>query len=266
MYQRIGAEEMLLWLESQPTPIIALLVFGFCYALSAIVFFVAASLSKTIAEQLNATSPVMLTPLAVLAGLLIAFLASRVWSNVDRANAYLAQEASAIRQTVLFADTLPKETRTAVRTALKEYLRFIETDDWPAMAQGRANLRRIPPGLTDAMQALLSFVPLAPGQQVAQERAVIAVEQALETRRHRIVLSQATIAPIQWLVIFLLDLLILVTIAFVHLHRPATAVINLFSFSSAIACCVVLLMAHDRPFATGGITIQPDILREVGID
>jgi hypothetical protein len=222
--------------------------------------------TRPIGEQLNATTPVMLTPLAVIAGLLIAFLASRVWSNVDRANTYIGQEASAIRQTVLLADTLPEDTRTAVRAALKQYLRFIESDDWPAMAQGRANLRRIPPGLTDAMKALLSFVPLEPGQQAAQERAVIAIEQALEARRHRIVLSQATIAPIQWLVIFLLDVLILLTIAFVHLNRPATAVVNLIVFSTAVACCLVLLMVHDRPFAAGGITLQPDALRDVGLD
>jgi hypothetical protein len=258
---------MLLWLESQPTAVIALLVFALCYVLAAIVFFSVATISRRpIAEQLNATTPVMLTPLAVIAGLLIAFLASRVWSNVDRANTYIAQEASAIRQTVLLADTLPEDTRTAVRAALRQYLRFIESDDWPAMAQGRANLRRIPPGLTDAMRALLSFVPLGPAQQVAQERAVIAVEQALEARRHRIVLSQATIAPVQWLVIFLLDVLILLTIAFVHLNRPVTAVVNLIIFSTAVACCLVLLMVHDRPFAAGGITIQPDALRDVGLD
>jgi len=134
------------------------------------------------------------------------------------------------------------------------------------MAQGRANLRRIPPGLTDAMTALLSFVPAGAGQQVAQERAVIAVEQALDARRHRIVLSQATIAPIQWLVIFLLDVLILLTIAFVHLKRRATALVNLVVFSTAVASCLVLLMVHDRPFATGGVTIEPDALRDVGLD
>ena len=109
-------------------------------------------------------------------------------------------------------------------------------------------------------------VPVEPGQRVAQERAVIAVEQALEARRHRIVLSRATIAPVQWLVIFLLDVLILLTIAFVHLNRRATAVVNLIIFSTAVACCLVLLMAHDRPFAAGGITIQPDALRDVGLD
>jgi hypothetical protein len=30
--------------------------------------------------------------------------------------------------------------------------------------------------------------------------------------------------------------------------------------------CLVLLMVHDRPFATGGITVQPNALREVGVD
>jgi Protein of unknown function (DUF4239) len=258
---------MLLWLESQSTAVIVLLLFAICYALGAIVFFAVKTISRRpIAEQLNATTPVMLTPLAVIAGLLIAFLASRVWSNLDRATTYVAQEASAIRQSVLLSDALPDDTRTAVRTALKQYLRFIETDDWPAMAQDRANLRRIPAGLPDAMKALLSFSPAAPEQQLAQERAVIAIEQALEARRYRIVLSQATISPIQWLVIFLLDTLILLTIAFVHLNRPATAVVNLVIFSTAVACCLVLLMVHDRPFAAGGITLQPHALRDVGLD
>ena len=86
------------------------------------------------------------------------------------------------------------------------------------------------------MKALLSVVPAGPGQQVAQERAVIAIEQALEARRHRIVLSQATIAPIQWLVIFMLDALILVTIAIVHIDRRVTTAVNLVIFSTAVRC------------------------------
>jgi hypothetical protein len=69
---------MLLWIESQSTPVIALLVFGFCYAATAVIFVGAAILSsRGIAADLKATSPVTLTPLAVVLGLLIAFLASR---------------------------------------------------------------------------------------------------------------------------------------------------------------------------------------------
>jgi cytochrome bd-type quinol oxidase subunit 2 len=68
---------MLLWLESQTTVVIALIVFALCYTLAAIVFFAVNRISqRPIAEQLNATTPVMLTPLALIAGLLIAFLAN----------------------------------------------------------------------------------------------------------------------------------------------------------------------------------------------
>jgi hypothetical protein len=80
--------------------------------------------SKIIAfHQLKAAAEVRLNPA------IIAFLASRVWSNLDRANTYVAQEASAIRQSVLLSDALPEDTRMAVRTALRQHLRFIETDD-----------------------------------------------------------------------------------------------------------------------------------------
>jgi hypothetical protein len=41
-----AAVDMLLGLESQPTPTIALLVFVLCYALAAIVFIAAATISR----------------------------------------------------------------------------------------------------------------------------------------------------------------------------------------------------------------------------
>jgi hypothetical protein len=255
---------VVLWIESQSTPLIALLVFSLSYVLAAIIFLAIKAISRwRIAEELKGMTPVMLTPLAVIVGLLIAFLASRVWTNIDRANAVIAQEASAIRESVLLADALPETTRTAVRAAIRQYVEFVVADDWPAMAQGRATLRRIPPGLSDAMHALLSAAPAEIGQQVAQQRAVIAIEQALEARRQRIVLSQTAIAPVQWVVIILLDALLLVTIAIVHIERHTASAVSMIILSTAIASCLVLLMVHDQPFGAGGITLQPNALREV---
>ena len=51
-------EEMLLSIESQSIPVIALLAFGICYAVTVVIFLVAAVLSfRGIATDLKATSP-----------------------------------------------------------------------------------------------------------------------------------------------------------------------------------------------------------------
>jgi hypothetical protein len=155
---------VILWIESHSTATIVLLAFSLRYALAAIIFIAAVAASRhRIASHLKATTPTMLTPLSVIAGLLIAFLASRVWSNLDRANAYIAQEASAIRESLILADAFPTDTRTALGNAIRNYLHFVETEDWPAMNASRASLRRLPSGLTDAMRTPLSFVPTQPG-------------------------------------------------------------------------------------------------------
>jgi hypothetical protein len=242
-------------------------MFGASYLLATIIFVAAWIASqRRIALDLKATSPVMLTPLSVLASLLIGFLAARVWANLDHANSYAASEATAIHEVVMLADALPAGPRAALRDAMRNYRQYVETEDWPAMMAGRASLRRVPPNLADAMKGLLSFVPTEPGQQVAQQRAPVAIEEALEARRNRILLSKATIAPIQWWVIIARDALVLLTIAMVHVDRRATTAINLFVFSTAIAACLVLLLVDGRPFSAGGATVQPDALREIGFD
>lgn len=257
---------MLSWVESQGTAVIAMLVFAFCYMLAVLMFAIGALISRfAMAHHVNATTPAMLTPLGVITGLVIAFLAARVWANVDHAHYYIAEEASEIRQAVLLTEAMPADLRAEIRGDIARYLQFVESDDWPSMLQGRANLRKLPEGLPQALKTLLTFVPQQSGQQLALDHAARAIENALQARRDRIVLSQAAIAPAQWAVIFVLDGLLLLTIAMLHVGRHVTTAINLFILSTAVAACVVLLMINDRPFSSGGITVLPTSLREVHV-
>jgi len=98
---------------------------------------------------------------------------------------------------------------------------------------------------------------------LAQERALVAIEHALEARRNRVLLSQAEIAPVQWAVILVLATLILVTIALVHIDRRLAMGVTLFIFSTAVAICLVLLLVYDRPFGAGGFTVGPTVLRSI---
>ena len=126
-----------------------------------------------------------------------------------------------------------------------------------------ATLQSLAVGLAEAMAALLSFTPVHPSQQLAQKRALVAIEQALEARRGRIRLSQSEIAPIQWAVIIVLAVLIMVTIAMIHIDNQLARAIALFIFSTAIAICLVLLVVYDRPFGAGGSTVSPTLLRHI---
>ncbi len=178
----------------------------------------------------------------------------------------IAREGSAARDALVLADNLPTEVRTAIRNGLSKYLHFVEVEEWPEMAEARAVWRQSPPGLPEAMTALITFAPHGSGQELVQRHAMTALEHVLEARRDRIVLSREVIAPIQWVIIGLLDALMLLTIGMVHLERPATVAINLFTFSTAIAACLVLLMVNDRPFSGGGITIDPGVLHEIRVE
>lgn len=131
------------------------------------------------------------------------------------------------------------------------------------MLKGQSNIRRLPPGLPEALTALLSYDPQRAGQQTAQREIAVAIQRALQARRNRILLSEAAISPPQWIVILVLDALILLTIAMLHVGRHAATAINLFIFSTAIAACLVILMINDRPFNSGGVMIERTPLNEV---
>jgi hypothetical protein len=254
-------DSVLLWIESQPAVVIALITFGACYLCAAIIFIIARVLvSKDTAEALKATTPVMLTPLSVLTGLVIAFVASRIWINFDHANAVVRDEVRSIEEIVTLADRLPQNVQTGIRHGVGQYLQFTQEYEWPAMLGGSAKIRPSIPGLTDAMSTLLSFVPENPGQQIAQQRTMAAIEQAIDARRNRILLSGASVLPMQWVVIVVLGTLMLVTVAIVHIDRPLAKAASLFILSTALAVCLVLLLVNDRPFSTGGFEIRPDSL------
>ena len=261
-------DRLLLSIESQPATVIALIAFGTCYLCAAIVFIIErVLLSKRIANELKATTPVMLTPLSVLTGLVIAFVASRIWINLDHANAVVRDEARNIEEVVTLAKRFPQNVQTEIRHAIGQYLQFTKEDAWPAMLSGSAKMQTSVPGLTDAMSTLLSFVPENPGQQIAQQRTMVAIEQALDARRNRILLSEASVLPMQWIVILVLATLMLVTVAIVHIERPHAMAVNLFILSTALGVCLMLLLVNDRPFSAGGFEIRPDsLLGQIVID
>ena len=251
------------WLYHLPVVWMALVIFAGTSIATGVIYGVVIALTTGgRGRAFQAMSPVMLTPLAVVFGLLVGFIAAQVWSDADRANAAVTREASALRTVVLLAASLPKEPAARIRGLVRRHIQDAVNQEWPAMARQRATLAMITVADTEALQAALSVMPQNEAQAVAQREIVAALQSALDARRQRIVISQSTIDGVKWTVVILLAALTLLTIALVHSDNRTTAAIAMSLFAVAITACLVLIASHNRPF-TGEISVGPDLLRQV---
>jgi hypothetical protein len=255
---------MRLWIEAQSMPIIALVVFGLSYLGAAVIFvLVTIAARQSWGREFKHIPAAALMPLAVLLAVLLGFLASRVWANQERANGYIGQEASALHEVLLVTPAFPTEMRTRLHAAVEAHIKAIETEEWPAMATGEPIMGRSPAVLTEAAVMVLEFNPTRAGEQLAQQRALAAIEEATEARRNRIMMSSVLIEGVQWGVIILLMALIMATIAMTNLDNPRAGAIAMLIVASASAGSLILLLAYDQPLNGGGFSVKPALLREV---
>jgi hypothetical protein len=251
------------WLYHLPVVWMALVVFAVTALVTGVIYGAVLALATGgRARAFKAISPVMLTPLAVVFGLLVGFLAVQVWSDIDRANAAVTREASALRTVVLLATSFPREPEARIRALIRRHIQEAVSQEWPAMARQRATLTMMSAADTEALQLALSVLPQNEAQAVAQRELVSALQTALDARRQRIIISRSTINGVKWTVVILLAVLILLTIAMVHSDNRATAAIAMAIFSIGVVACVVLIASHNRPF-TGAISVGPGLLLQV---
>ena len=97
------------WVSDLPIWMAPIILAG-AFLVTFVTYLIVFALAK--GERLRAfkaMSPTMLTPLAVVFGLLISFLASQVWSDVNEAREAVLYEASALR-TVACSPTVSRKS------------------------------------------------------------------------------------------------------------------------------------------------------------
>jgi hypothetical protein len=251
------------WLHTLPVLWMSLVVFGFIYLITAGIYVaVTAFAVGERARSFKAISPGLLPPLGIIFGLFVAFTASQVWTDTEKAKAEIDREASALRSVVILATTFPKEAEEQLRGLIRRYIADAATQEWSTMAHGTATLKAIPGVLAEAMQTTLALMPSSEGQKTAQREITAALETALDARRQRIIISQSQVNLLKWSILFMQAVCALVAIAMVHSDNRLASIIAMGIFATGVAASMLLILAHDRPF-TGEISIKPDALLQV---
>ena len=111
------------WLHTLPIVWMVLLVFGLTALVTAAIYAVVTVLAVgERARSFKAVSPGLLPPLGVMFALFIAFTATQVWSDNDKANSVVDREASALRTVVILAAAFPGEPETRLRNLIRSYV------------------------------------------------------------------------------------------------------------------------------------------------
>ena len=103
------------------------------------------------------------------------------------------------------------------------------------------------------------------GKPLRNVRILAELEGALDARRQRILISQSQVNLVKWLSLIIQAICTLVAIAMVHSDNRVSAALAVGLFSIATALCIMLIVAHDRPF-TGPNAVQPTALLQVQPD
>jgi hypothetical protein len=251
------------WLHNLPVAWMALVVFGAAYLVAAIIYIVVNVVAVgERARDFKTVSPGLLAPLGILFGLFVAFTAAQVWSDIDHANAAVNREAGALGAVVILADSFPEDLRTRMRSLVGQYIRQAATEEWPMMARHVLPSEPTPPALTQALQLSLGLAPQNPGQEAAQRQIATALENALDARRQRIIISLSQVNLVKWSCMAVQAICTFVVIAMVHIDNRRTSAIAMAIFATGVAVSVLLIAAHNRPFV-GEISVGPEPLLQV---
>jgi len=253
------------WIHALPLGWMAVLVFSLTFLITALIHWVVQRLA--VGDRMRAFKGVtagLLPPLGIIFGLLVAFLASQVWGDLDRARTAVNREASSLRTVVILSEAFP-EQGARLRSLIRQHIQEAEREEWPAMATRRATITIIPASLAEAMRTTLAIPVQGAGQVAAQQAIVTALQDALEARRQRILISQSEVTEVKWVTLFIQAICTLTAIAMVHADNRPASVIAMGLFSTAIAVSILLITAHDRPFI-GQSGVQPTVLLQVQPD
>ena len=251
------------WAQDLPVVGLALTVFALTFLAAAVIYVVVMALAVGArGSAFKAFSPGMLPPMGLLFALLVGFLAAQVWSDAGRAQDAVNREASALRGVVILVHAFPGDTERRMNALVRRHIRDAATEEWPAMAHRRATLTVVPAPLARALQLAISLSPSTEGQKAAQREIVGSLQSALDARRQRVLVSESSVNWMKWTGVFLVALLTLIAIAFVHSDNRVTAALAMGLFAAAVAVSLLLVAVQERPFS-GHFGVSPDPLIEV---
>jgi len=198
----------------------------------------------------------LLSVLATLFGLLLAFVIVIEYQNYGDAQSDVGREADALAAIVRDSDAFAGTGRARVQDAVEGYARSVVEQEWPQMGEGGDSAlawRRL-----DRIFAVLQRIePESRRETAFYEDAVGQLNAALVARRDRLDAARGGLPPLMTVLVLIGSLVILIYATLVGSRQAWLHAVNAGAIAVLIGSSLVVLLTLSYPFS-GDLAIEPE--------
>jgi hypothetical protein len=244
------------------TALIAILVVGgtTLFAVTGTVF-VRRRVPIEVLEKQHEVGGFLYSALAVIYGILLAFVVFVVWTNYQSASDAVSNESDQVVDLLRLSQGFPQETHVEIRRGLRQYTNSVIGLEWPAMRD-----RRESPQVEREIEGLWKIY-LDPGAAISRESPALAeslsrMGRLADARRARLNKSTSGIPAALWILLLGGGLIMILFTYFFGIRNVRAQMLMTAALASQIAFILFLIAAIDRPF-DGVMKIEPQPFRRV---
>jgi hypothetical protein len=201
----------------------------------------------------------------VVYAVLLAFIAIVTWETFSKADGVADNEE--IHLANLYADTsaLRGDAVAKFRDHLREYVRIVIEEEWPAQRAGRSSRHLYKKGwdvLEEADELLVSYKPADLGDSNAHRSALEELNALLSARRSRVEAASGHVPELVWWIIVMGGAL---TVAYTFLFGTPSLTMHLLTtggLAASLALVIVLIVELDYPFR-GEISVGDEPFHQI---
>jgi hypothetical protein len=190
---------------------------------------------------------------------LIAFMLSGVWNEMQAASLNTEQEANSLVNIFRFAEQLPAESRIEIQKLARNYAQVMITKEWDAMTnessspEGHAITR-------DLWRAMASVQPRNITEQQVMGHSLSELTTMTEHRRIRLLQSRERLPPLLWAVLIVGGIVTVGSTCLFGIEDFKLHIVQVFEISFLMSLMLVAIAAIDRPFQ-GQVHVPSDAFR-----
>jgi hypothetical protein len=190
---------------------------------------------------------------------LIAFMLSGVWNNLQVARLNAEQEANNLVNIFRFANQLPPQSQSSIQELARGYCQAMITEEWPAMARDAESptAHRITQQL---WRALSSVQPHNVSEQTVMDHSLSELTNMTEHRRIRLLESRERLPAILWAVLIVGGIITVSSTCLFGVENFKLHLVQVFEISFLLSLMLVAIASTDRPFQ-GDVHVPPNAFR-----